>query len=166
MRFTRYAVVALVLGSSAGKALALSEEETRVIREASTRFLDGTPANNYFVAAAEVLARIQAGKNDYVLVDVRPEKEFKLWHLPGAIGIPATTIAASESLSRLPRDKDIILYCNAGHDSAKVLSILRLLDYRAFGMKFGMLGWHTVPVTPAALKAIADATAGTLPIVQ
>jgi rhodanese-related sulfurtransferase len=166
MHLVRFAVVALLLGSSAGSALALSPEEARVIREASARFLDATPPSNYFISAADVLARIQAGKNDFVLIDVRTEKEFKLWHLPGAVGIPATTMVLPENLSTLPKDKDIILYCNAGHDSAKMLSILRLLDYRAFGMKFGMLAWHTVPVTPAALKAIADATAGTFPVVQ
>lgn len=166
MSFTRLTAVVLVLCSPAGKALALSAEETRVIREASSRFLDSTPANNYFIPPADVLARIQAGKNDYVLVDVRSEKEFRLWHLPGAIGIPATTVVVPENLAKLPKDKDVIVYCNAGHDSAKVLSILRMLDYRAFGMKFGMLGWHTVPVTPAALKAIADGTSGTFPVVQ
>ena len=113
-----------------------------------------------------MVARIQAAKGDYVLVDARSDKEFKLWHLPGAISIPYRDIVAPENLSKLPKDKDIIVYCNSGQESSKVLAILRMLDYRAFSMKWGMLGWRTVPSTSAALKAIADGTAGNFPVVQ
>ncbi len=148
-----------------GTAYALPPEQGRSVRDAAARFLSSTPENNFLLAPAEVLARIQAAKSDYVLVDVRSEKEFKLWHLPGAIGIPYREIVAPENLAKLPTDKDVIVYCNSGQESAKVLSILRMLDYRAFSMKWGMLGWRTVPSTSAALKAIADGTSGTFPVV-
>lgn len=167
MNAVRTAALALLfLLAPASRALALSPEEVRVIQEASVRYLASTPDNNFMVAPADVAARLRASKGDFVLVDLRTDKEFKAWHLPGSISVPYRDIADPTSLAKLPKDKDVILYCNSGQESAKVLSILRLLDYRAWSMKWGVMAWRTVPATAAALKAIAEGTTGTLPIAQ
>jgi rhodanese-related sulfurtransferase len=160
------AVAILFVLASAGRASALSPEEARIIQQAAARYLESTPENNFLVSPAEVLARIQSGKADYLLVDVRTAKEFKLWHLPGAINIPNREIATPESIAKLPRDKELIVYCNSGHESSKVLSVLRILEFRALGMKWGVMAWRPVPATAATLKAIAEGTTATLPIEQ
>ena len=160
------ALAVLVILAPAAKVAALSAEEARVIQQAAAHYLESTPENNFLVSPAEVLARIQSGKGDYLLVDVRTAKEFKLWHLPGAINIPYREVANPESIAKLPKDKDIVVYCNSGHESSKVLSVLRLLEFRAVGMKWGVMAWRPVPATAATLKAIAEGTTGTLPIEQ
>src|SRR5690242_18213336 len=40
------------------------------------------------VSAAEVREALQAGRSDYLVVDVRQPDEFEQGHLPGAINIP------------------------------------------------------------------------------
>ncbi len=153
----------LALLAPAGQASALSPGEAEVIQRAAAHFLDSTPENNFLLAPTEVRGRLQSGKSDFVLVDVRSEKEFELWHLPGAISIPVREIAEPRSLAKLSREREIILYCNSGHESTKALSLLRILDYPAFSMKWGMMGWRTVPATAAALRAIAEGTTGSFP---
>jgi len=63
----------------------------------------------------ELDALIKAAANDYVLVDVRDEAEFKEAHIPTAINIPAETLAAKSDV--LPKEKMIIVYCNTGSRS-------------------------------------------------
>lgn len=154
------AAIAVVCSSY---AFALENSEAAIVQQKAQKFLRETPANNFFLQPSEILARIQSGKNDFVLVDVRSSKEFKAWHLPQAINIPYRFIAELENLAKLPKDKEIILYCNAGHESTKALSILRMLDYKAFSMKWGMIAWKQVPATTAALKAIAEGVNGSFP---
>lgn len=61
---------------------------------------------------AEVEQLIKAGKQDYVIVDVRDEMEFEEGHIPTAINIPAETFAVKSEV--LPKEKKIIVYCNTG----------------------------------------------------
>lgn len=143
---------------------ALTADDAEAIRKEVVTFLDETPDNNYLVQPEEVFQRISSGKKDTLLVDVRSAKEYKSGHIPGAINIPLFDIAAKESLALLPSDREIIVYCNSGHESSKALTILRLLGFRAFGMKWGMMGWRYVSATSSALKAIADGVSGKYPI--
>jgi rhodanese-related sulfurtransferase len=59
------------------------------------------------VSAAELQARLARG--DVVVLDVRPEPEYRAGHIPGARSVPLTALA---SLSpKLPRRRQIIAYC-------------------------------------------------------
>jgi rhodanese-related sulfurtransferase len=156
-------ILAAIAVASSSYAFALESSEAAIIQQKAQKFLGETPDNNFLLQPLEVLARINSGKKDFVLVDVRSFKEFKTWHLPQAINIPYREIAELENLAKLPKDKEVILYCNSGHESTKVLSVLRMLDYKAFGMKWGMIAWKQVPATSAALKAIADGVNGSFP---
>ena len=59
------------------------------------------------VAAAELLTRLREGS--VVLLDVRPEDEYGLGHLPGALNIPLREL--EQRLSELPRKQEIVAYC-------------------------------------------------------
>jgi rhodanese-related sulfurtransferase len=75
----------------------------------------------------ELDALIKANKEDYVLVDVRDEAEFKEGHIPSAINIPAETFAAKSAI--LPKEKKIIVYCNTGSRSYLAYKKLMGLAY-------------------------------------
>lgn len=137
--------------------------QDEAFRKAAAEYFEKTPENNYYLQPDDVLNRIKSGKNDFVLVDVRSEKEFRQWHLPGAIGIPYRDIADPTNLAKLPKDKDIILYCNSGHEESKALPVLGMLGYRAYGLKWGLMGWRTVPSTGAVLKAVSGSLEGKYP---
>jgi rhodanese-related sulfurtransferase/predicted transcriptional regulator len=55
----------------------------------------------------ELLARMKTKK--IVLLDVRPENEFKRGHIPGAINTPVKDL--STDLKKLPKNKEYVAYC-------------------------------------------------------
>lgn len=59
------------------------------------------------ISMAELRRRLAAG--EVVLIDVRPELEYRAGHIPGALSVPVERVAAF--LCMLPRDKEIVPYC-------------------------------------------------------
>lgn len=55
----------------------------------------------------ELLSRMKS--KNIVLLDVRPETEFKNGHIPGAINTPVKGL--STSLKKLPKSKEYVAYC-------------------------------------------------------
>ena len=80
------------------------------------------------VAAQELLARLRQG--NVVIIDVRPEDEYSLGHLPGAVNIPLRQL--EQRLSELPRKQEIIAYCRGPYC---VLSFEAVAELRALGFK-------------------------------
>lgn len=66
--------------------------------------------------------------NNGLIIDVRPPDMFNLSHIPGAINIPHGKLR--KELDKLPKDKDIYLYCRVGFSS--YLSY-RILKQKGFG---------------------------------
>ncbi|MFQ3574027.1 MAG: rhodanese-like domain-containing protein [Thermodesulfovibrionales bacterium] len=71
---------------------------------------------------------IDAGSKDYVLIDVRDASEFKEGHIPTAMNIPANEIASKQDI--LPKEKKIIVYCNAGSRSYMAYRKLMRMEYK------------------------------------
>lgn len=61
------------------------------------------------------------------LLDVRTEAEFKKGHIKGAVNIPLDEIRSK--LNSIPRDKEIITYCQVGLRSYVAARILMQKDY-------------------------------------
>jgi ArsR family transcriptional regulator len=59
------------------------------------------------VSREDLISRLRNGL--VTVLDVRPEDEFALGHLPGALNIPLGKL--EHRLSELPTDRDIIAYC-------------------------------------------------------
>lgn len=55
-------------------------------------------------------ARQKYGQPNVIMVDARTEQEFKSGHIKGAVNVPVNEI--QNRLNLLPRDKDLIIYCN------------------------------------------------------
>ena len=80
------------------------------------------------VAATELLTRLRGG--DVVILDVRPQDEYGLGHLPGALNIPLRQL--EQRLSELPRKQEIVAYCRGPYC---VLSFEAVAELRARGFK-------------------------------
>jgi rhodanese-related sulfurtransferase/DNA-binding transcriptional ArsR family regulator len=78
------------------------------------------------VAARELVRRLREGS--VVLIDVRPEDEYELGHLPGALNIPLSQLV--QRLSELPRHHEIVAYCRGPYC---VLSFEAVAELRARG---------------------------------
>jgi rhodanese-related sulfurtransferase len=165
-RFALAATLAALFAAPA--ALALTNAEYTVIQKAADQYLSTLPANgNFHVNAEDVYKRIQSGKNDFVIVDVRvpKDKKYDMGHLPGAIFIASDQFAKPENLAKLPRDKDIIIHCDTGQVQNKILAVLRMLGYNnAYAMKWGYMSWKVAPPTGLTLGEINGSIAKNYPV--
>jgi NADPH-dependent 2,4-dienoyl-CoA reductase/sulfur reductase-like enzyme/rhodanese-related sulfurtransferase len=75
----------------------------------------------------------------YVL-DVREPGEFDLGHVEGANNIPLHSLR--DSMSRLPRDREILVYCAVGQRSYYASRALRLNRFSARNISGGMKTYH------------------------
>ncbi|SHN33119.1 adenylyltransferase/sulfurtransferase MoeZ [Cryptosporangium aurantiacum] len=82
-----------------------------------------------------------AGK-DYFLVDVREPAEFEIVSIPGATLIPKGDILSGQALSKLPQDKQIVLYCKTGVRSAEALAAVKQAGFKdAVHVQGGVIGY-------------------------
>ncbi|MGH2761848.1 MAG: ArsR/SmtB family transcription factor [Thermoleophilaceae bacterium] len=85
-------------------------------------------ARNYLGDEVEAISRdellMRLGRNDVVLVDVRPSEEFDAGHIDGAVSIPLDEL--DERLAELPPDSEIVAYCRGAfcayaHEAVRAL---------------------------------------------
>jgi len=62
------------------------------------------------------------GTKDFYLVDVREPVEREINLIPGSVLIPKGEFLTGEALTKLPTDKQVVLYCKAGTRSAEALA--------------------------------------------
>ncbi len=62
-------------------------------------------------------------------------------HIPGAKQVEFSQWAAPENLAQLPKNQKIVVVCYSGNTADQVVTVLRMLDFDAAGLKFGMMGW-------------------------
>lgn len=78
----------------------------------------------------------QAGK--YLLLDIRNKDVYDKYHISGSKNIFWMDLLKEENLKKLPKDgTPIFLICYVGHTSSQALVLLKLLGYKAVGIKFG-----------------------------
>ncbi len=80
------------------------------------------------IITPDVLKKLVDGNGqDFVIVDVRGEAEYKEGHIPGALNIPVDVFATRSGV--LPKEKKIIVYCNTGGSSYSAYRKLIKLAY-------------------------------------
>jgi rhodanese-related sulfurtransferase/DNA-binding transcriptional ArsR family regulator len=102
------------------------------------------------VTAAELVTRLRDGS--VMLIDVRPEDEYGLGHLPGALNIPLRQL--ERRLSELTRDLEIVAYCRGPYCvlSFEAVAALRSLGFNVRRLEEGFPEWKAsgLPVETAA----------------
>jgi rhodanese-related sulfurtransferase len=77
-------------------------------------------------------------KTDYRLVDIRTEKEFNEYNIPGSENIPITSLFDGQ----LARNEKIILYSEGGIHSAQAWFLLKAKDFRnVYMLRGGLEEW-------------------------
>ncbi len=76
---------------------------------------------------SELQTLLKQNPSSLFLLDVRTKEEFALGSLPGAVNIPKNEIRAA--LSRIPKNKKIVVLCGVGLRSYLVERILRQRDF-------------------------------------
>jgi rhodanese-related sulfurtransferase/DNA-binding HxlR family transcriptional regulator len=91
------------------------------------------------VPAGELLTLLRDGS--VVLLDVRPQDEYGLGHLPGALNIPLRELETR--LGELPRDQEIVAYCRGPYCvlSFEAVAALRARGFRVRRFEEGFPEW-------------------------
>jgi glyoxylase-like metal-dependent hydrolase (beta-lactamase superfamily II)/rhodanese-related sulfurtransferase len=88
--------------------------------------------------AVEEAARRAA---DAVIVDVREPAEYAAGHVPGAVNVPQADLATR--LDELPRNRPLLLVCQAGYRSLRAAQFLRQMGYEdVVSIKGGTVAWR------------------------
>ena len=102
------------------------------------------------VSRDDLVARL---RDDLVTVlDVRPEDEFVIGHLPGALNIPLAEL--ERRLGELPKSREVIAYCRGPYCvlSFEAVAALRARGYRVRRLEDGYPEWKAagLPVESVA----------------
>ena len=91
------------------------------------------------VSREDLVARLEAGS--VTVLDVRPEDEFALGHLPGALNIPLSVL--ERRLAELPVAREVIAYCRGPYCvlSFEAVAALRARGYLVRRLEEGYPEW-------------------------
>jgi rhodanese-related sulfurtransferase/predicted transcriptional regulator len=84
---------------------------------------------------------VRSKKEKVILIDVRPEDEYKAGHIPNAVSIPLAQL--KKRLNELPKNKTIIAYCR-GPLCVMAIDAIKLLNqnkFNAIHMEDGYVEW-------------------------
>ena len=102
------------------------------------------------VSREDLVSRLQDGL--VTVLDVRPEDEFAVGHLPGALNIPLAEL--ERRLGELPADREVIAYCRGPYCvlSFEAVSALRARGYLVHRLEDGYHEWRAagLPVEAVA----------------
>ena len=103
------------------------------------------------ISRAELLQRSRAG--EVIVLDVRPEDEFALGHLPGAISVPLRNLEMR--LAELDPAQEIIAYCRGPYCvlSYEAVAVLRARGFKARRLEDGLPEWRAAGLPVATGSA-------------
>lgn len=92
------------------------------------------------ISRTELLRRIKA--KAVIVLDVRPEDEFALGHIPSARNVPVSELR--RHLANLDRDAEIVSYCRGPYCvmSFEAVALLRKKGFKARRLEDGMPEWR------------------------
>ncbi len=92
------------------------------------------------VSRKELMDRLKAGI--VTVLDVRPEDEFALGHLPGAINIPLSVL--EKRLADLDPKQEIVAYCRGPYCvlSYEAVAVLRARGFKVRRLEDGLPEWR------------------------
>jgi DNA-binding transcriptional ArsR family regulator len=90
----------------------------------------------------ELLRRVRAG--DIILLDVRPEEEYRAGHLPGARPVPLVEL--TRTLKTLPKHRQLVVYCRGPYClfSDEAVALLRRKGFQAHRLRTGYPDWQVL----------------------
>lgn len=102
------------------------------------------------VSRRELLKRSRAGT--VTILDVRPEDEFAMGHLPGAVNIPLRELKAR--LAELDSRQEIVAYCRSHYCvlSYEAVAMLRKRGFKASRLEDGFPEWRAAHLPVAGTK--------------
>jgi rhodanese-related sulfurtransferase len=101
------------------------------------KYLHSTKDDWNYITPIDFYNNFYLKKKDYILIDLRSEKEYKKMHIKGSKNIFWLNILDEKNLKKLRKDKPIFLICYVGHTSSQILTLLKILGYNVTSIKYG-----------------------------
>ena len=137
--YVTYRIADPAVGEFVRSIRVMAENQLAEVEQISRRFFEGRRGLDPIDREA-LIRRVRKGA--VIVLDVRPEEEYRAGHIPGAISIPVKEL--KRRLSELPKDHDIVAYCRGPYCvmSDQAVGILRSKGYRATRLDEGVLDWR------------------------
>jgi rhodanese-related sulfurtransferase len=133
-----FIVIAVIIGG--WPSANVSANGTEEIKQAVVAYYEKMPDNSYKIPEPELKKLVDSKDTNIYILDIRDNKDFVKGHIEGAKNIPFKEVGSS--LSKLPKDKQIIVYCYTGQTGGQTTSLLNVAGFRAKSLNGGMNnGW-------------------------
>ena len=104
-------------------------------------YLKPQGSRNYTSLETEAAKQMLEDTQNIVLIDVQNRKDYDSGHLKDAKNIPLDKF--NDRIGKLPRNKDIVVYCKNGGQSIRAIRKLEVAGFtRLYHMHEGLRGWN------------------------
>lgn len=93
------------------------------------------------LVTAEGLRKRLDNGDDIYLLDIRKEDDYDNGTIDGAQHSEWEAVVDMVHEDKLPRDKDIIVFCYNGQSSMQIAMVLNIQGYSAYSLLDGIAGW-------------------------
>lgn len=84
-----------------------------------------------------------ADKNDIIIIDCRTKPEFDAGHIKGAMLIDFYDPSFIDEISKLPKSKGYLIYCQTGSRSKAACGIMARAEMgNIYNMEYGVMEWY------------------------
>jgi len=117
----------------------IAEKRVSEIGEVSRLFMEERKSLET-ISISELWERIQ--NNDVVVLDVRPEEEYRQSHIPNSLSIPLSQL--QNRLGDLPTDIEVVAYCRGPYCvlSPEAVAMMKRAGIRAIRLNEGLPDWQ------------------------
>ena len=127
---------------------------TSAVADAANAYFANMPADSYKISVEDFVAKVKANEDMFIL-DIRQADVYGEGHVKGAVNAPYGT-AISDNLSKLPKDKTIMVYCYTGQTAGQAVALLNMAGFDA---KSVHLGWNLGISKAEGVADITETTA-------
>lgn len=120
-----------------------TEEEEKVVSEvlSATRDYASAISTNINSEALYNLINDDNESNDPFILSIRNLEHYALGHIPGAVNIALNKLFTEENLEKLPKSRQIVVYCYTGHTASQATALLNVNGYDSVCLTWGMCSW-------------------------
>ena len=101
----------------------------------------------YRQVSSDEALKMMKTKSNYIIVDVRTQREYTEGHIPKAICIPNEEIDKEPPALLPDKEQEIFVYCRSGRRSKEAAQKLANMGYKNIIEFGGIIDWHGEVVT-------------------
>lgn len=128
------------------------------VAEAANAYFANMGADGYKISEKDFVAKVKAGEEMFIM-DIRQADVYAEGHIKGAVNIPWGQ-AIADNLTKLPKDKDIMVYCYTGQTAGQTVALLNVAGFKAKSVTYG---WDLGISKVEGVADVTETTANALP---